>query len=355
MSCRNPGWGGHEEAVVPPAPPRGSGRPVAEGGAPPPAALGAGTRRRFTARRGGAAPAGGASAANARTSAFCAASRRSASSPPRREGPAGAAITTAGFGGAGVFAGVSATVICASSSAAKSSSLPLDDSLISRGRAKKWWCRSNVSRTGNRAPNLKFARTTRPSQLRLFANAGDRHFPRRTSTRDHALEARALPRRVRRARRLGRGRACAPAGARRGRRGPRGSRLRGVQEVRRRGRGVHQRPVHLGPGGRGDQEAVRGPGGRTGGDGTKRSRGARARNALHTRPRPETPHNRRGRVRSDVTSKNHDRKVLSSFPQWTRFPNEREDKKRASRASRVSFAQNVVSFSFRAAAKSAFC
>jgi hypothetical protein len=46
-------------------------------------------------------------------------------------------ITTAGFGGAGVFAGVSATVICASSSAAKSSSLPLDDSLISGERAKK--------------------------------------------------------------------------------------------------------------------------------------------------------------------------------------------------------------------------
>ena len=59
-----------------------------------------------------------------------------ASSPPRLEGAGGAAITTADFGGAGVFAGVSATVICASSSAAKSSSLPLDDSLISpRARA----------------------------------------------------------------------------------------------------------------------------------------------------------------------------------------------------------------------------
>lgn len=63
-------------------------------------------------------------------------------------------------------------------------------------------------------------------------------------------------------------------------------------------------------------------------------------------------------VASDPTSPRKtttERFFLLSHSGWTRFPNEREDKKRASRASRVSFAQNVVSFSFRAAAKSAFC
>ena len=68
-------------------------------------------------------------------------------------------------------------------------------------------------------------------------------------------------------------------------------------------------------------------------------------------------------VASDPTSprkkkKNHDRKVFSSFPQCPTVSERKRGRKTrlASRASRVSFAQNVVSFSFRAkSAKSAFC
>jgi hypothetical protein len=140
-----------------------------------------------------------------------------------------------------------------------------------------------------------------------------RAFPRRTSAHDHVHQARALPRRVRRARRRWRGRARSPAGFRRGRRGPRGSRLRGVQEVRRPGRGLHQRPLHLGPGGRGDQEAVRGPGERTGGDGTKRSRRRAREERAKTRPRPET--RPVVRVASHPTSPRfyHQKKVLFLF------------------------------------------
>ena len=137
--------------------------------------------------------------------------------------------------------------------------------------------------------------------------------PASTSTYEHVHQARALSRRVHRARRLGRGRARAAAGCRLGRRGPRGSRLRGVQEVRRPGRGLHQRPLHLGPGGRGDQEAVRGPGERTGGDGTKRSRRRAREERAKTRPRPET--RPVVRVASHPTSPRfyHQKKVLFLF------------------------------------------
>ena len=147
-----------------------------------------------------------------------------------------------------------------------------------------------------------------------------RAFPRRTSAHDHVHQARALPRRVRRARRRGRGRARAPAGFRRGRRGPRGSRLRGVQEVRRPGRGLHQRPLHLGPGGRGDQEAVRGPGERTGGDGTKRSRRRAREERAKTRPRPET--RPVVRVASHPTSPRfyHQKEVLFFLGSFARGP-----------------------------------
>ena len=147
---------------------------------------------------------------------------------------------------------------------------------------------SNVS-NGTIMEIAEFARKARPQSAPWSLREREgRALPRRTSARDHVHQARALPRRVRRARRRGRGRARAPAGFRRGRRGPRGSRLRGVQEVRRPGRGLHQRPLHLGPGGRGDQEAVRGPGERTGGDGTKRSRRRAREERAKTRPRPET-------------------------------------------------------------------
>lgn len=47
-------------------------------------------------------------------------------------------------------------------------------------------------------------------------------------------------------------------------------------------------------------------------------REARARNALHTRPRPETRQIRQGRVTSDVTSKNHGETFSGSF-RWCRF------------------------------------
>jgi hypothetical protein len=46
-------------------------------------------------------------------------------------------------------------------------------------------------------------------------------------------------------------------------------------------------------------------------------REARARNALHTRPRPETRQIRKGRVTSDVTSKNHE--TFSGSFRWCRF------------------------------------
>jgi|TARA_B110000977_G_C11090510_1_gene496653 hypothetical protein len=93
-----------------------------------------GTLARFTARRGAVPVPVGTSETNFLTSAFCPTPLKSASTPSRFVD--GTVTTTVGRNAGGTTDATA--VISLSNSAAKSSSLPLDEPLIARRRL---WCR----------------------------------------------------------------------------------------------------------------------------------------------------------------------------------------------------------------------